>query len=203
MGEQSMLDRPAALSRTDAELRALNAVRSSLEPLGAEALEQFTEKLEQVNTSAPSPPEKTELVRSITGQDYSQQERIEIEQLALLQYFRLRHELLNDALTTPQVATLLRTSRQTPHDRVKSGTLLAVSDRGALRFPPWQFDPASDDGVLPGLPEVVRNLQLPPLSKISWMVGQNAFLQGTTPLESLKSGHVEKVVELARVAGRM
>jgi len=119
-----------------------------------------------------------------------------------LQYFRLRHEFLTDALTTPQVATVLGTSRQTPHDPVKSGTLLAVSDRGALHFPPWQFDPASDDGVLPGFPEVVHNLQLPPLSKISWMVAENAFLEGATPLESLKSGHVDKVVELARVAGR-
>lgn len=197
-----MLDRPATVSRTDAELRALNAVRVSLEPLGAEALEQFAEKLEQVNTSAPSPGEKTELVRSITGREYGEQERIGIEQLALLQYFRLRHELLHDALTTPQVATLLGTSRQTPHDRVKSGTLLAVSDRGALRFPPWQFDPASDDGVLPGLSDVERNLRLPPLSKISWMVGENAFLEGATPLESLKTGQVETVVGLAHVAGR-
>jgi hypothetical protein len=178
MGETPVLDRPATVSRTDAELRVLNAVRVSLEPLGAEALAQFAEKLEQVNRSAPTPPEKTELVRSITGRKYSEQERTEIEQLALLQYFRLRHELLTDALTTPQVATLLGTSRQTPHDRVKSGSLLAVSDRGALRFPPWQFDPASDDGVLVGLPEVVRNLQLPPLSRISWMVGPNAFLEG-------------------------
>lgn len=197
-----MLDRPAALSRTDAELRALNAVRSSLEPLGEEALEQLAEKLEQVNSSTPFSGEKAELAHSITGHEYSEQERVEIEQLALLQYFRLRHELLNDALTTPQVATLLGTSRQTPHDRVKSGTLLAVSDRGALRFPPWQFDPASDDGVLPGLAEVVHNLHLPPLSKISWMVGENAFLEGATPLESLKSGQVDKVVELARAAGR-
>lgn len=198
-----MLDRPAALSRTDAELRALNAVRSSLEPLGEEALEQLAEKLEQVNSSTPFSGEKAELAHSITGHEYSEQERVEIEQLALLQYFRLRHELLNDALTTPQVATLLGTCRQTPHDRVKSGTLLAVSDRGALRFPPWQFDPASDDGVLPGLAEVVHNLHLPPLSKISWMVGGNAFLEGATPLESLKAGQVKKVVELARVAGRL
>src|SRR4051812_10526818 len=46
-----------------------------------------------------------------------------------------RRELLAGTKTASEVAALLGTSRQTPHDRLESGTLIAVYDRGAWRFP--------------------------------------------------------------------
>lgn len=202
MGEAVRHDRPATSTRENAETYALEVVRSALEPLTTEDLTRFAKRVEETTLPTHCAVSEPELISAIMGREYSEQERIEMEHLALLQYFRLRRELLKESLTTAQVARLLGTSRQTPHDRVKSGTLLAVSDHGALRFPPWQFDPTEDDGVIAGLPEVVRSLHAPPLSKINWLVRQNPFLDGATPLATLKSGETRKVIQLARAAGR-
>jgi hypothetical protein len=128
-------------------------------------------------------------------------ERVEAELDVLTRSFARRRALLDGALTTSQVAGLLGTSRQTPHDRVASGTLLAVLDRGALRFPPWQFDPDGEDGVVRGLPAVIRSLDVSPMGKVSWLTRTNAMLDGLTPLACLNAGQVERVVALARAVG--
>jgi excisionase family DNA binding protein len=99
------------------------------------------------------------LARSIAGRSFGEEERTRLEDLSLQQRLQRHNELLQDSLTVAQVAELLGTSRQTPHDRVKSGSLLAVEDRGMLRFPAWQFDPESENGVVAGLPRVARLLR--------------------------------------------
>lgn len=191
-----------------AERRARRAFLRIIDPLPSETLERlattFEEEAEQTITSSA----KQDLVLALTGRTYSEEERIELETRALLQSFRHRQELLRDSLSATQVAELLSTTRQTPHDRAKSGSLLAVLDRGTLRFPIWQFDPQGPDGVIEGLPRVLRALHVPALSKVSWLQRLNPFLAsgngdaGITPLEALKRGEVERVVEIARGIGR-
>jgi hypothetical protein len=73
--------------------------------------------------------------------------------------FETRRDLLIDALTAPQVAKLLGVSWQKPLNGVRDRTLLGVLDRGAYRFPVWQFDAQGEDGVLPGLPNVLDALE--------------------------------------------
>jgi hypothetical protein len=143
-----------------------------------------------------------DLARSLAGRTFSEEEQARLEHLAELQRFQRRRELLRDSLTVAQVAELLGTSRQTPHDRMKSGSLLAVEDRGMLRFPAWQFDPESENGVVSGLPGVSRLLRVSPLARIAWFTRSNPYLDGETPLDVLKAGQVEQVSELARAVGR-
>ena len=112
--------------------------------------------------------------------------------------FARREELLKDSLTAPEVAKLLHVSRQTPHDRVENGSLLAVLDRGALRFPEWQFDPDGPEGVVSGLPDVIRALPIPPLAKINWLVRSNPCLEGRRPIDALRRGDRERVLDTAR-----
>ena len=137
----------------------------------------------------------------MAGRTYTAAERMANEFEVLARSFARRRELLADALTTSQVAQLLGTTRQTPHDRVESGTLLAVMDRGALRFPMWQFDPDGEGGVVRGLQDVIRALDVSPMAKVSWLTCPNPMLDGATPLALLKSGEVERVVRLARAVG--
>lgn len=115
--------------------------------------------------------------------------------------FARRRELLAGALTASQVAKLLKTSRQTPHDRLTAGTLLAVMDQGAWRFPSWQFDPDGENGVVPGLPAVIRALRVSPIAKVIWLTRPNPALDGETPLACLKAGQTERVVALAHAVG--
>lgn len=119
----------------------------------------------------------------------------------LLRSFLRRRGLLADSLSSTQVAALLGTSRQTPHDRVHTNTLLAVHDGGALRFPIWQFDPDGPNGVVDGLPEVLQALKVSPLAKVSWLMRPNPALEGRTPLDGVKSGEVKRIVQLARAVG--
>jgi hypothetical protein len=138
-----------------------------------------------------------DLVTALTGQTYSNEQKIKLEMESLFQYFQKRKQLLETTLTAPQVAELLGTSRQTPHDRVKSKSLLGVLDRGALRFPVWQFDPEGPDGVIDGLPEVLKTIAASDFAKLNWLVRPNPFLDGLTPLQSLKQGNKERVMREA------
>jgi hypothetical protein len=123
---------------------------------------------------------------------------------SLLQFFEARRELLDDALTAPQVAELLGVSRQTPLNRAKDNTLVAVLDRGAYRFPLWQFDPQGEDGVLPGLSEVLDALEpQQPLGKAVWLRRPNPALAGREPVELLRDREIEPVVGAAHAAAEL
>ncbi len=123
---------------------------------------------------------------------------------SLLQFFESRRHLLDDALTAPQAAELLGVSRQTPLNRLRDNTLLAVLDRGAYRFPVWQFDPQGEDGVLPGLPEVLDSLgPQQPFAKLVWLRRPNPTLAGREPVELLRGREIEPVVDAARAAAEL
>jgi hypothetical protein len=123
---------------------------------------------------------------------------------SLLQFFEARRKLLENAFTAPQAAELLGVSRQTPLNRVKENTLLAVLDRGAYRFPAWQFDPQGEDGVLPGLPEVLDALEpQQPFAKLVWLRRPNPTLADREPVELLRDRELEPVVDAAHAAAEL
>jgi len=123
---------------------------------------------------------------------------------SLLQFFKARRDLLDDALTAPQAAELLGVSRQTPLNRVKDNTLLAVLDRGAYRFPVWQFDPQGEDGMLPGLPDVLEALEpQQPFAKLVWLRHPNPTLEGREPVELLRDREIEPVIDAAHAAAEL
>jgi excisionase family DNA binding protein len=123
---------------------------------------------------------------------------------SLLQFFEARRELLDNALTAPQAAELLGVSRQTPLNRVKDNTLLAVLDRGAYRFPMWQFDARGEDGVLPGLREVLDALEpQQPFAKVVWLRRPNPTLAGREPVELLRDREIEPVIGAAHAAAEL
>lgn len=185
-----------------AAARTVEALQHLLESSSPEDLEVVSSRIERALESQEVPEDQRELVADLTGgREYGRQERSALEMAALARSFRRRRELLEQSLTAPQAAGLLGTTRQTPHDRVKGGTLLAVLDRGAWRFPAWQFDPEGPDGVLEGLPEVLRALHASPLAKAGWFVRPNQYLEGRTPLEALKVGQIEAVRSAAETVG--
>lgn len=183
---------PAILRRFADRLNALSP--SELEMV----LKTVADALDQAEEPVP----EHSVVRLLsTGHKPAAEERVGSEIDLLMQSFARRRELLTGSLTASEVAKLLRTTRQTPHDRRKAGSLLAVLDRGVWRFPGWQFDPEGEQGVVPGLPAVIRALGVSPVAKLSWLTRPNPFLDEDTPLACLKSGQTDRVVALARSVG--
>jgi hypothetical protein len=140
-------------------------------------------------------------VSPVTGRPVPEGRRVVSAQRAnLLRGFRLRRSLLRDALTATEVASLLgAATRQTPHDRVAAGTLVAVRDAGKLRFPIWQFDPEGPDGVVEGFAEVLGELPtMTQLGRVSWFVQPRRGLRGRSPIEALREHDATPVLTEAR-----
>lgn len=190
-------------STTENRRRRMNRVMDKLRILlTVEEQELFLSRVEQAETPSPVSEEDMALVSALSGgYTMTPQETAALEAAAFIQYFQHRRDLLKGALTAQQVADLLGTTRQTPHDRVQRNRLLAVMDRGAWRFPSWQFDPEGPDGVVAGLPDVLQALHVSPLVKVKWLTHPNVYLDQMTPLELVKRGQVSRVLAEARSVG--
>ena len=117
--------------------------------------------------------------------------------------FAERRRLLADTITVSEVSGLLGVARQTPHDRLAAQALLAVKDRGHWRFPLWQFDADGPNGALAGLADVLRALRGPisELGRLRWFETPKQSLGGRTPVEVLRAGDVDAVLEAAQALG--
>jgi hypothetical protein len=149
-------------------------------------------------------PSTTTRISPLTGEPLPDaREMARIRRANLLRAFSERRALLADALSVSEVAELLGVGRQTPHDRVKAETLLAVKENGKLMFPDWQFDADGADGVVAGLPEVLCVMRGPisALGRIRWFVTPKPLMKGRTPLEALRAGDVGDVIREAQAIG--
>lgn len=141
-------------------------------------------------------------IHPATGERVGSREQHALAEVeSLFDLFSARRRLLEDTITAPQVADILGISRQAATARAETGSLLAVLDRGAYRFPTWQFDPRGPDGVLAALPAVVRALDpQPAFSKLVWLTRPNTTLDKSEPLELLRRGEYERVLAAAHAA---
>jgi hypothetical protein len=156
----------------------------------------------EVASGASSTPEREEdsLITSWLGEPPEDPARLEFE--ALQARFASRRDLLQQCIGTNDVVLMLGLrNRQTPLDRLKARTLLAIREQGQWRFPLWQFDPDGPDGVIAGLPEVLAALPLADLSKARWLQRPQPLLDGQTPLQALRAGQLDRVLTEARAVG--
>ena len=163
------------------------------------------ESASDLDVLAPEVDEEEARINFVTaltqGRTFTDDEMLALEIGAVTRRFERRRELLQNALETADVQKRLGTSRQAVHKRVNDGALLAVIEGGKYRYPLWQFDVNGPDGVVQGLPDVLRELAVPTFSKMNWLTRSNAIFEGQTPLEILKSGDVERVVQMAGAIG--
>lgn len=153
------------------------------------------------NATINRPPAEEEELTAWLGE--APDNPILLEFQSLQDRFALRRRLLAQTIGTAEVAQLLGArSRQTAHDRIRAGTLLAVRDQGHWRFPLWQFDPDGPDGVIDHLPKVVEALRVTDLAKLQWLQRPQPAFSGATPIEWLRRGHLEEVLTEARQVGR-
>jgi hypothetical protein len=173
----------------------LSSMKSKELECVAEYLETNTKEFDASNTIT------NEFADKLGCNQVTDEEGTALELAVIKEFFDWRQNLLKDSLTAPKVAELLGTSRQTPHDRLKNGSLVAIRDNGTLKFPIWQFDPEGPDGVFDGLPEVLKTLKMPIYSKISWLTRANLHLGGLTPIEALRRRQKAEVIAESKTVG--
>ena len=110
----------------------------------------------------------------------------------------LRSEVLRDACSSDDVRRFIPRSRPTINRMARDGELLAIRDGRALRFPPWQFDSRTEDGLLPGLARVLGVMDASPFRKAAWFLSKHPRLANRTPLEVLRAGRIDDVFDEAR-----
>jgi hypothetical protein len=115
----------------------------------------------------------------------------------------IKRDLLASAgggLTSSQVATALGITRQAVEKRRGRRGLLAIpSGSGDYLYPACQF---TQNGVIPGLEDVLRAFRiLSPWTQLSALVARSPALSGSTILEALKSGEIERATAIAASFG--
>ena len=177
---------------------AVNRLTEIVKSLSQEGRKQLNEKLKIIASPICPQAEEQALADAIAGKTYSAEEIKELKLLNLMNSFAQRAKLLQDTISSTEVAELLSCrSRQTPLDRLKNQTLIAVKDNGQWRYPSWQFDAEGEDGVVNGLSETIQALQVSNLAKISWLTLPNSRFNNLTPLQMLKKGETEQVLNEA------
>jgi hypothetical protein len=152
--------------------------------------------------------EETEMVERpispVTGKaEPSRAEAIEAMKANVQAAFQLRRQLLADSFSVTETTALLDVaSRQTIHDRIQSGALLAIKDKHQFRLPAWQFDSEADDGVVAGLKQTLKELPTrSTFARTLWFVTPKPQLGGRTPLQALREGDLNEVLAEARAVG--
>ncbi len=92
------------------------------------------------------------------------------------------NDVLSSALTREQAAQRLGITPQAVSKRVASGGLLALRRGRVSRLPAWQF---YEEGVLPGLKQVIAIYPGGALSLTSWATSPSPDLDGVTPAQAL------------------
>jgi hypothetical protein len=108
-----------------------------------------------------------------------------------------RAVILNGAVSSDVAGKFISRSRPVVHKMAKSGELLAVEDGRFLRFPHWQFDDQTEDGLVPGLRRVLLAMDASPFQKAAWLVSPNRRFRGKAPIDLLRAGKIDQVYEEA------
>ncbi|WP_246812507.1 hypothetical protein [Microvirga sp.] len=99
--------------------------------------------------------------------------------------------------TLSEVAAILAISEPLVEKRRKAGELIAVRLAESYCYPACQFTP---HGIVTGLPEVLAMMAIRhDWMRLEWLLVPDEALEGLSPLEALKAGRLEDVIDIARV----
>ena len=158
-------------------------------------------RIHEIHTKAPTPSSKAR--EAVINQAAFEPDA---RSLAILEGVRIAQEDLREAggaYDLDQVRTLMRgVSRQAIDKRVKEGSLLAVPGPSNRRsYPTLQFNP--DGTVVDGLKAVSEALPTSnPWTILNFLAQPDDRLRGRKPIDVLKEGKIDLVVETARRMGQ-
>lgn len=202
-------DAPAEVSRGLASelttlLQVLAAVTASTVDL--EHLVSSLSDAAREASAEPSPAVSEFLSGIVSGDPVPAPVTMQRVSRAIVGDFERRNAYLDETVTAPEVADLLKISRQAVHGRFNAGKLFGVPMNDAIRFPLWQFDAQEKDGVVPGIPALVAAFaqsDLDPIAQLFWLHAPKPSLENRTPVEALLAGESDAVCAQAVGAGAM
>jgi hypothetical protein len=122
----------------------------------------------------------------------------DLRQKTIVHQFETRRKLLLDAEPVEKIRDLLGVrSRQTVHNWIECGKVLALDDGNRKLLPVWQFDASMRDRLVPGFKKVLDILNRPPFSAALWFTNRNPRLGGRAPIDALRAGDTERVLQEA------
>ncbi|MGF9763044.1 hypothetical protein AAII07_48625 [Microvirga sp. 0TCS3.31] len=105
-------------------------------------------------------------------------------------------ELAGGLYMPSYVAAILKIPEQLVEQRRKAGELIAVETGEGYRYPACQFTP---HGIVTGLPEVLAMMPIRhDWMRLEWLLVPDEALEGLSPLEALRAGRLDDVVDIAR-----
>ena len=174
--------------------RALNALNEMAEALPAESIE-----------AASSAPTDYQVLVEALQTPMVTDKLIELDPLAAakLRGMVRQHQLVNNfggAIKVEEVAGLLGITRQAVDKRRREGRLIGLTQgRRGYAYPVWQFERG---GTLTHLERVLDALRKhDPWMQLSFFVNPNARLSETSPLEALREGNLDPVLQAAETFG--
>ncbi len=168
------------VAQTGAPLRKRSAVSRGL----VRALRTIWEATEDPLADVDEPMHAAEAAEEISLAEAESQAR--------------REAILKESITAAEAAELTGRSRQALERLRRQGRLLALRKGKQWRYPRWQFDGDAPGGVLPGMEEVLRTLDLSPLGTAFWLLEPYEQLGGSPPIKLLRAHRTEPVLQLAR-----
>lgn len=109
----------------------------------------------------------------------------------------LRERILQECISSDEAVELIDRARQNIGRRRRKGGLVALRVKNQWQYPHWQFDPDKPGGVLEGLGEVLKHLDMSEIAKILWLTEPNERLGGRSAVDLLRKGKAQPVIALA------
>lgn len=173
----------------------------------AAPLKIFKSRLHDLCADFPvlTPLELAEATRSVLESEAAARPSTRVENVtaaALLRGMARREELKQTEgghLSADEARLCLGLSKTAILERFHKGRLLGWREKqNAVRFPAWQFD---EGGMLPGFEEALQILNEKPSwdewSKILFFLSPRHSLKDKRPLDCLRDGRIEPVLNLA------
>jgi hypothetical protein len=188
----------------------LSAIEKTKHPIfvsrALNALVEFEEELpkERIEEASAAPSDYMVLYEALTAPSVAAhlaaKDPLATARLRGVEQQRTLLEQSGGVLGVDKVADLLGLSRQAVDKRRRRGQLLGLTrgKRGYV-YPAWQFEGGK---TLPNLEQILDALRdHDPWMQLTFFVNENDRLEGRTPIEELRSGHADRVLETARSYG--
>jgi len=135
------------------------------------------------------------------GPATTEEEAAELTQLSLARVEHLVKDLRKVCINEKEVESRLGVDSAEIQAFIDEKKILALDIGGERLFPAYQFDTAGSNGTVAGLSQVLQVLDFSPLAQALWLTRPHRMLDDRIPIELLREGCIELVVDAAKGAG--